>query len=58
MRSNALPPLATREAKYLVSVNNLLDGEGDLECVKEVLRCTIETNTGTVALPYLKLQEM
>ena len=39
-------------------VKKLLDGEGDWECVKEILRWIIDTEAGTVALPERKLQEL
>ena len=56
--SNGFFPLLPGEAKDLVSVKKLLAREGDWECVKEVLRWTINTKAGTVALPERKLQEL
>ena len=41
-----------------MSVKKLLAGEGDWECVKEVLGWIIYTEAGTVALPERKLQEL
>ena len=41
-----------------MSVKKLLAGEGDWECVKEILGWTINTEAGTVALPERKLQEL
>ena len=38
------------EAKDLVSVKKLLAGEGDWECVKEVLGWIIDTKAEMVAL--------
>ena len=51
-------PSLPGEAKDSVSVKKLLAGEGDWECVKEVLSWTINTEVGTVALPKHKLQEL
>ena len=51
-------PSLPGEAKDLVSVKKLLAGEGDWECVKEVLGWTINTEAGMVSLPEQKLQEL
>ena len=51
-------PSLLGESKDSVSVKKLLAGEGDWECVKEVLGCIIDTEAGKVALPELKIQEM
>ena len=41
-----------------MSVNNLLAGEGDWECIKEVIDWIIDTKAGTVALPERNLQDL
>ena len=46
------------ESKDLASVKKLLPGEGDWNCVKEVLGRTIDKEAGTVALPEQKLREL
>ena len=53
-----LPPSLPVEAKDSVLVKKLLAGEGDWECVKEILGWVIYTKTGTVALPERKIQEL
>ena len=53
-----IPPLLPREVKDLVSAKKLLAGEGDWECVKEVLEFIIVIEDGTVALPERELQEL
>ena len=53
-----LSPSLPGEAKDSVLVKKLLAGEGDWECVKDVLGWTINTKDGTVALPECKLQEL
>ena len=50
-------PSLPGESKDLASVKKVLAGEGDWTCVKEVLRCIIDTEAGTVALPERKLRE-
>ena len=37
--------------KDLVSVKNLLTGEGNWTCANKVMGCMVDTDTGTVALP-------
>ena len=51
-----LPPSLPGKSKDLVLVKKLLDGEGDWECVKEVLGWIIDNEAGTVALLEHKLQ--
>ena len=43
------------ELKDLVSVKNIVAGEGDWTCIKEVLRWTLVTKAGPVNLPERKL---
>ena len=42
----------------MASVTNILAGEGNWTCVKEVPGCTLDTEAGTVTLPEQKLQEL
>ena len=51
-------PSLPGESKDLVSVKNLLAGEGDWNYVKEVLGWTVNTEAGTVTLPEQKLNEI
>ena len=40
-----------------MSVKNLVAGEGDWTCVKEVLGCILDRELGTFTLPDRKLKE-
>ena len=51
-------PSLPGELKDLVSVKNLVAGEGDWTCVKEVLGWILDTEAGTVTLPERKLEEL
>ena len=51
-------PSLPGELKDSARVKNILAGEGDWTCVKEVLGCTLDTKTGTVNLPDKKLEEL
>ena len=42
----------------MVSEKNLLAGEGDRTCAKEVLGWTLDTEVGTITLPERKTQEL
>ena len=53
-----LPPSLPAEIKNSVSVKNLMEGEGDWTCAKEVLGRIVDTKTGIVVLPERKLQEI
>ena len=44
--------------KDSVLVKNILDGEVDWECVKEVLGWVVDTDAGTIALPENNIQEL
>ena len=46
------------EAKDLVAVKKLLAREGDWECIKEILGWILDTESGTVVLPELNIQEL
>ena len=51
-------PSLLGDLKDSARVKNILAGEGDWTCVKEVLGCTLDTKTGTVNLPDKKLEEL
>ena len=51
-------PSLPGELKDSVSVKNLVAGEGDCTCVKEVLRWILDTEAGKVTLPERKLKEL
>ena len=41
-----------------MSVKNLLAGEGDWTCVKDILRWTLDTEAGTFTLPEKKIWQL
>ena len=41
-----------------MSVKNLVAGEGDFTCVKEILGWILDTESGTVTFPERKLEEL
>ena len=47
-----------RALKCSVSFKNLLEGEGDWTCVKEVLGRIVDTKAGIFYLPERKLQDL
>ena len=51
-------PSLPGELKESASVKNIVTGEGDWNCVKEVLGWILDTESGTVTLPERKLYEL
>ena len=45
------------ELKDSVSVKNLVAGEGDYTCVKEVLGWILDTEAGTITLPERNIED-
>ena len=53
-----IPPSLPGEVKYLVSVKKILVGEGDWNCIKDILRQIIDTEAGPFSLSESKIQKL